>query len=189
LGPPPPQAAGPSPDDAPTTAAPSKPAAVPRQPTSRTATPPAKPAGAKPRRNRAAKRPQPGQQRKPDARSRVTNGHDVLPNVDGRSEIARRYFDISSAIISDQGGLDRLAEARLQLIRRFSASAVMAEQLEAALARGETIDIGQHALLVSSLCRLSNRIGINRRAREVLPTLEGYLEAHAERDEAEDDGP
>ena len=58
------------------------------------------PSGAKPqrKRSRAAKRVLPGQRRKPDARSRVTNGHDVLPNVDGRSEIARRYFDISSAI-------------------------------------------------------------------------------------------
>jgi hypothetical protein len=32
-----------------------------------------------------------------------------------------------SQIASDQGGVDRLAEARLQLIRRFSAAAVIAE--------------------------------------------------------------
>jgi hypothetical protein len=111
----------------------------------------------------------------------------VLPGVDGRSQIARRFFDISSALIADSGGLDRLAEARLQLIRRFSASAVLAEMMEARLANGEAINISEHALLVSSMCRVANRIGINRRAREVLPTLEGYLEARAEREGAEAD--
>jgi hypothetical protein len=44
----------------------------------------------------------------------TTNGRDVLPNVDGRSLIARRYRDISGAIIVDQGGLDRV---RLELRR------------------------------------------------------------------------
>jgi hypothetical protein len=118
----------------------------------------------------------------------VTNGHDILPDVDNRSQVARRFFDISSAIIADQGGLDRLAEARLQLIRRFAASAVMAEQLEAALARGEAIDIGQHAQLVSSMVRVSNRIGVNRRAKEIVPTLQHYLETRADHDEAQEDG-
>jgi len=70
-------------------------------------------------------------QRKAQARSRVSNGHELLPNVDGRSLVARRYRDIMSAIASDQGGVDRLSEARLQLIRRFAAAACLAEQLEA----------------------------------------------------------
>jgi hypothetical protein len=38
--------------------------------------------------------------RKSHTRSRVSNGHDVLPNVDGRSTIARRYRDIASAMES-----------------------------------------------------------------------------------------
>ena len=45
--------------------------------------------------------------------------------------MARRSRDIVAAIVSDQGGLDRLAEACVQLIRRFAAAAVMAEQAEA----------------------------------------------------------
>ena len=72
-------------------------------------------------------------------RSRVTNGVDVLPDVDGRSIVARRYRDISAQIISDQGGLDRLSESRVQLIRRFAAAAVIAEQMEARLANGEKL--------------------------------------------------
>jgi hypothetical protein len=113
--------------------------------------------------------------RKAQARSRVSNGRDLLPNVDGRSLIARRYRDIMSAIASDQGGIDRLSEARLQLIRRFAAAACLAEQLEARLARGEQIDSQEHALLVSTMVRVAQRIGVDRLPRDLAPSLTEYL--------------
>jgi hypothetical protein len=39
--------------------------------------------------------------RKAHGRSRITNGRDVLPDVDGRSIIARRFRDIVNAMIAD----------------------------------------------------------------------------------------
>ena len=109
-------------------------------------------------------------------RARVSNGGDILPGVDGRSWVARRYRDIAKAIVIDQGGQDRCAEARLQLIRRFAAAAVLAEQMEAKLANGEVINITEHALLTSTMVRVAQRIGINRRARDIVPTLATYLQ-------------
>src|SRR4051794_12312515 len=70
---------------------------------------------------------------KAQARSRLSNGRELLPDVDGRSLVARRYRDIMGAVASDQGGAERLSEARLQLIRRFSATSVLAEQWRGAL--------------------------------------------------------
>jgi hypothetical protein len=113
--------------------------------------------------------------RKATARSRVSNGRDVLPDVDGRSVVARRYRDILAALASDQGGADHMSEARVQLCRRFAALAVQAEQMEAALARGEPIDLQQHALLASTLVRLASRIGVDRVPHDVTPTLSEYL--------------
>ena len=78
------------------------------------------------------------------ARSRLSNGRDVLPDVDGRSILARRYRDIVAAVVFDQGGAGHLSEARLQLIRRFSAASVLAEQMEARIARGEQINIQEY---------------------------------------------
>jgi hypothetical protein len=124
---------------------------------------------------------------RPHNRSRVSNGQDVLPDVDGRSIVARRYRDISAQIISDQGGTDRMSEARLQLVRRFAAAAVVAEQMEARLANGEAIDISHHALLCSSLCRLSAKIGINRIAKDITPTLKDYLTDANQDQRTEDD--
>ena len=91
--------------------------------------------------------------RKASARSRVSNGADILPDVDGRSAVARRYHDIAVQIIADMGGASQCAEARLQLIRRFAAAAVLAEQMEARLANGHSINITDHALLSSTLVR------------------------------------
>ncbi len=114
------------------------------------------------------------EQRKKHARSKVTNGTDgcVLPNVDGRSLIARRFRDISSAILADQGGESQCSESKQQLIRRFAAAAVLAENMEAKLANGEQIDISEHALLCSTLVRVARQIGVRRIPRDV--TLDLY---------------
>jgi hypothetical protein len=115
--------------------------------------------------------------RKPEAKSRVSNGSDVLPNVDGRTMLARRYRDIAGALVADAGGVDSCSETKIQLIRRFSAAAVLAESLEARLANGEQIDIAEHALLSSTLVRIAQRIGMDRRAKTIVPTLSEYLGA------------
>ncbi len=115
-------------------------------------------------------------ERKAMARSRVSNGSDLLPDVDGRSIIARRYRDISSAILSEQGGEDVCSEARKQLVRRFAAAAVLAEQMEAKLARGETIDINEHALLCSTMVRVARQIGVDRIPKDITsPRLSDIL--------------
>jgi hypothetical protein len=123
--------------------------------------------------------PAPVERRSSKQRSRMTNGTALLPDIDGRSAIARRFKDITSAILADQGGADQCAESRLQLVRRFAAAAVLAEQLESRLANGEQIDIQEHALLCSTLARLASRIGLERRARDVT-TLADYLQRHQE---------
>jgi hypothetical protein len=117
------------------------------------------------------------ERRKSHGRSRVSNGRDVLPDIDGRTLIARRYRDITNAILVDQGGEAECSESRKQLIRRFAAAAVIAEQMEARLARGEPIDINEHATLSSTLVRLAQRIGINRRFKNITPALPDYLDA------------
>ena len=80
-----------------------------------------------------------------------------------------------------------MSEARVQLCRRFAAVACMAEAIEADLANGKQIDIGEHCLLSSTLVRLATRIGINRTAREIVPTLSQYIEnEHIEHEHAEE---
>lgn len=110
---------------------------------------------------------------KSQGRSRVTNGSEILPGVvDQRSAPARRYRDLVSLIVADQGGMEHMSESRLQLVRRFAAQSVQAEVMEAKLANGGVIDVAEHSLLCSTLVRLAQRIGIERVPRDVTPTLD-----------------
>jgi hypothetical protein len=113
------------------------------------------------------------------ARSRVTNGKSLLPGIDGRSAVARRYQDLIASLTSDAGGEGQLSEARRQLIRRFAAHAVLAENIETRLAMGETIDLAEHCTISSTLVRLATRPGINRHAKVIVPPLRDYLESKA----------
>ena len=100
---------------------------------------------------------------KSKGRSKVSNDEALLPGIDQRSATYRRYRDIATAIAVDCGGADRLSETRLQLIRRFSATCVMAELAE--LAKGEEIDPTAFCALASTTVRLAARIGLSRSPR------------------------
>lgn len=117
--------------------------------------------------------------------SRVSNGKDLFrPEVtDLRSATYRRYRDLVEMLLVDAGGVDLCSESRKQLIRRFAACCVLAEKAEARLVADEEISVERHALLCSTLTRLASKLGINRVARDVTPTLDEYLESLA-RDKA-----
>ena len=107
----------------------------------------------------------------------------AVSEVSATAPIAQiRYVDpdLASQIVSDQGGIERCSEVRLQLIRRFAAASVLAEQLEAKLANGEPIDIAEHAAVASTLDRLVARIGIDRAMKQIVPELSDYIEDRAE---------
>jgi len=108
-------------------------------------------------------------------RSAVTNHKDLLPGLDGRSATARRFRDLVNAFVADMGGLDRCSEIKLGLVRRLAATTVQAEMLEARMVNGEAIDIAILCTLASTTVRLSQRLGLERRTRDVTPSLNQYL--------------
>jgi hypothetical protein len=91
-----------------------------------------------------------------------------LPGLDGRSATERRFRDLVNAFIADMGGLDRCSEIRLGLPRRLAATTVQAEMLEAHMVNGEAIDIATLCTLASTTVRLSQRLGLERRTRNVI---------------------
>jgi hypothetical protein len=108
-------------------------------------------------------------------RSAVTNQKDLLPGLDGRSASARRFRDLVNAFVADMGGLDRCSEIKLGLVRRLAATTVQAEMLEARMVNGEAIDIATLCTLASTTVRISQRLGLNRVAKDATPSLATYL--------------
>jgi hypothetical protein len=71
-------------------------------------------------------------------RSRVSNGTAILPGVDGRSALARRYRDLVAALSADlEAGQSQAAGFQ---IRNAASLQLHAEELTARLVRGEAID-------------------------------------------------
>ena len=113
--------------------------------------------------------------------SAVTNHKDLLPGLDGRSASARRFRDLVNAFVADMGGLECCSEIRLGLVRRLAATTVQAEMLEARMVNGEAIDISQLCTLASTTVRLSQRLGLERKQRDVTPSLSDLIRADQNR--------
>jgi hypothetical protein len=106
----------------------------------------------------------------------LSDDSSLVPNIE-IGTILRRYREIASQVVADQGGRNALSEIRRQLIRRFSACAVLAEREETALVNGKKFDVGRFVLLCSLLAKLAGQLGIDRRPRSIMPpNLSDYLE-------------
>ena len=120
---------------------------------------------------------------KPEARSRISNGSQLLAGVDGRSTWARRLRDLIELHTNDLGGDANISEAERAIVRRASVLIVELERMETdfALANGApniaTLDAYQRA--AGNLRRLLEWLGLQRRARDVTPGVRQYVAVKA----------
>jgi hypothetical protein len=113
----------------------------------------------------------------PQFSTRKGTGAVVLAGVDGRSLMARRFREITSTIGSDLGG--DLTEAQKHLVARAATLACWCEEREAELAQGRDFDAGQYATIANALRRLLSDLGLERKARDVTPSLQDYIAGRA----------
>jgi hypothetical protein len=73
------------------------------------------------------------------------------------------------------GGLDQVSEIKLGLLRRLAAATVQAELLEARMVNGEQVDILTLCTLASTTVRIASRLGLERQAKNVTPTVRDYV--------------
>lgn len=114
----------------------------------------------------------------PQFSTRKGTGAVALAGVDGRSMMARRFREITATIESDLGG--DLTEAQKHLVARAATLAVWCEEREAELAQGQDFDAAQYATISNALRRLLADLGLERRAKDVTPSLQTYLRQRAE---------
>lgn len=116
--------------------------------------------------------------RKKRTASAVTSGRRLyVDEGDSNSAWSRRYRDLIAGHASDMGGRDRLSAAQLSLVRRVSAIECELERMEARLSQGDEVDLDVFTRSSSHLRRILETLGIERRPRDVTPTLAEYAEA------------
>jgi hypothetical protein len=92
-----------------------------------------------------------------------------------RSQTARRFRDLVETIGNDLGGVDHLSEGQKQLIRRAATLSIMVEAMEADAVRNLAFEA--YGVLCDRLGRCLQRVGLERKPRDVTPTLQSYLQA------------
>ncbi|MFZ3326011.1 MAG: hypothetical protein WA231_09025 [Methylocella sp.] len=114
-------------------------------------------------------------------RSAVTNRTKLfaIEGMDGRLGPARRFRDILEQIECDLGGIDNLSEGQRQLCRRAATLSFTAECMEVDAVAGKPFDIDLFGQLTDRLGRCFQRLGLERKSRDVTPTLRDYLQAKA----------
>jgi hypothetical protein len=124
-------------------------------------------------------------------RSRVTNGRLFAATIaDGRSGWSRRLGDLLDLHIADLGGQDAVTNAERSIIRRIATISVELEWIEQSFkssrAGPKTEELDLYFRGSNNLRRLLEAIGLQRRSRDVTPSLDEYLRQKTDIEEAGD---
>ncbi len=121
-------------------------------------------------------------------RSAVTSGRLLFVDGDPNSAWSRRYHDLVLGHVNDMSageGPNMLSAAQLSLIRRCAAMEAELERLDSMLSRNEPIDLDSYARVSGHLRRLFETLGLERKPRDVGPTLGALLKADIDRQRRE----
>jgi hypothetical protein len=124
--------------------------------------------------------------RKPYKIGRITKPQLLTRDqLDGRTNACKLFERLITDIENDLGGADRLSTIERALIEAFAGACVTMQNLNTRLALGEAIDLSEHAQAVSAMVRVSNKLGLQRRAKDVGSSLGDLLRQDHERQQRE----
>lgn len=112
-------------------------------------------------------------------RSAITNGRRLFIDIDGRSAWHRRYRDLLQLHLNDLGGADQTSEFERSIVRRAVTLTTQLECLETKFAANDgeatpqQLEVYQRC--ANTLRRLLESLGLQRRPRDVTPSLREYL--------------
>lgn len=99
-----------------------------------------------------------------------------LDDLDGRLAVAQVMRERYRQLTDDLGGRDQLSYAQRSLVERALWLEYWLAQQEQSLARGTDFDVGKWVQAANSLQGLLTKLGLERKARDVL-NLQDYLKA------------
>jgi hypothetical protein len=103
----------------------------------------------------------------------------TIDSIDGRTLAARRAHELIEAIEADLGGRAHLTTGARQLIQRAAILGTYIESCEARWLAGQPVELLDYLSAVNNQRRVLATIGLERRARTVVPSLEAYIAERA----------
>jgi len=96
----------------------------------------------------------------------AADGRSRAAKPDGRSALARRFRRLCQDFAADLGGEDSLTAAERALIRQAASMVMQAEEAQADLLSGRTVDADAMVRLSNASARLLSALGVQRRKRQ-----------------------
>lgn len=115
---------------------------------------------------------------KPQGATRVGTQGTILAGVDMRTSGGRRFKEICADLVDHLG--DEATAPQFAIIRRAAALGVWCEQAETAQAQGEDLDVAAYTTATNTMRRLLADLGLERKSRDVTPSLQDYIAAKRE---------
>jgi hypothetical protein len=95
--------------------------------------------------------------------------------IDGRSNAAKMYDGLITAIENDLGGGERLSTIEHGLKEAFAGAYVQLRNINTRLLLGQEIDLTEHSTVINVMVKTGSRLGLSRRMIDKTPTLQQYL--------------
>ncbi len=114
--------------------------------------------------------------------SRIGQGKEMFPGMDGRSLIAKRLRELYGDMCSDLGGEEHMSTLEKALSKQVSSLITIGEDMVAGRAiEDPEYDYLEHLACVKTINQVGRTLGIKRRMRPVKETtLKDFIEAEVE---------
>ena len=103
----------------------------------------------------------------------------TLADLDRRTNAAKATFDLRDRLVADLGGSDHLTAMHMEIIDNVAVMGAMLKDAAAGYLTGEPTDIAEYTTLANAQRRLLADLGLERRSRDITPSLGEYLATKA----------
>jgi hypothetical protein len=125
-------------------------------------------------------------ERRLQKRRRVKIPLPQIETIDMRTRPGKLWKSVEGSVIADLGGRENLSAQELETVKSVCGLVVRLRMADAELLNGDPPSLApsEYATLTNALNRTLASLGLQRRARDVTPSLDQYLAARA-REKAE----
>ena len=99
-----------------------------------------------------------------------------MAQIDRRTKAAQIALETKDAIIADLGGVERLSTLERLMAENAAVSAAILRDAHVRWLRGEPVPVSEIATLENTFNRTAAALGLNRRAKDVTKSIDGYIE-------------
>ncbi|MER9285070.1 hypothetical protein [Mesorhizobium australicum] len=103
----------------------------------------------------------------------------TLDDLDRRTRAAQATFELRDQIAKDLGGIDRLSAMKREIVDSAALLGAMIKDAGATYLSGDPVDLGEFMALTNAQRRLLADIGLERRAKDITPSLADIIAGHA----------